>query len=216
MSFKNPSSFAILSLGIASLAGSASAEDSASSGGFYFGGALGVSTHYNHDGFPFSVSDYDDPNPGFVGSLILGTQLSALLRAELELSYFRNETNCAPTSKCFFGNPGHEIITSASAILGNLWLDIPTQGELQPYVGFGVGASKPNFRDGVVFGSPEVTSDGPMYQIGMGVRKPLPSGAILDIGIRQQRHDWHTVSGSSMYDVDYRITSVLFGLSKPF
>ncbi len=135
-------------------------------------------------------STYEDDN-GFAFSV--GYDFAGAARFDISAKRMRN----AVETVAGFAVDGD--ITSTS-VLGNLWFDFNRDGIVQPYVGFGVGATEIEFSDDedtVLFG-----------QAGLGLNFKLTDSVMLDLGAR------YFESKNPEYEnftTDYMGTNVVLG-----
>jgi len=160
-------------------------------GGFYvslFGGASflnDVDTDVSLTGYDYDYSV--DTKTGYIVGGAMGMRVWDPLRAEVELSYARWK---AQSYDYKFGDfrtsgdaSGH---LSATYLLGNLWLDIPTDTAFTPYVGGGAGVAWVD-ADTSFNGTPLGYGDGELgfaFQLGGGVKFDITENIALDVGYR--------------------------------
>jgi opacity protein-like surface antigen len=159
--------------------------------GFYvslFAGASfldDVDTNVSLTGYDYGYSV--DTKTGYIVGGALGMRIWDPLRAEVELSYARWK---AKSYDYQFGDfrtngdaSGH---LSATYLLGNLWIDIPTHSGFTPYVGGGAGVAWVD-ADTSFNGQPLGYGDGEAgfaFQLGAGVKLDITEEVALDVGYR--------------------------------
>jgi opacity protein-like surface antigen len=131
---------------------------------------------------PYSVKT----NTGYLIGGAVGLKWNDMLRTELELSHGSNNANSYNIKGGAF-NPASGLI-SATYLLGNVWLDIPTQTAFTPYIGGGLGvgwATADVSYNGNISGYGSNASGGALaYQVGAGVKYNVSQNIDLDIGYR--------------------------------
>ena len=134
-------------------------------------------TGYNYD---YSV----DTKTGYLLGGAIGMRIWDPLRAEVELSYARWKAKSYDYQGTLsYDANGH---LSAAYLLGNLWVDIPTQSAFTPYVGGGAGVAWVD-ADTSFNGTPLGYGDGEVgfaFQLGAGVKVDLTDWVALDVGYR--------------------------------
>ena len=125
---------------------------------------------------------------GYLLGGAIGVKWNDRLRAEVELSHSSwSVTDVLVKQK---GTSLEKATGSISAtyLMGNVWLDIPTQSAFTPYVGGGLGlgwasADSP-FFGGLSWGYGSGEKAGLAYQLGAGVKFTLSDKLDLDLGYR--------------------------------
>lgn len=162
-------SAAMIALSLA--AGTASADGMSEARGWYAGLFAGAAWPSDFDA---NSADSFSVDTGFAFGGVIGKQVADNVRAELEISNWSADADCA--GKC--GATNLDIDTLS--ILGNVWVDIPAGAEVTPYVGGGLGMAGVSM-DGA-------DDDGPSWnfawQLGAGVRMALAPATTLDLGYR--------------------------------
>jgi opacity protein-like surface antigen len=171
--------------------------------------------------FDFTASvDVED---GFLAGVTLGIKPSPWLRAEAELSGHWHEIGGdadltatglpIPVSVTLFGD------INAYFALANLWVDIPIDSEIKPYIGGGIGAGR-------ISGAIDTAQDLPIlndrgtsfaYQLGAGLSLRVAPNATAQIGYRYKaiepmELEITTLFGNTEIESHYRSHSLLLGL----
>ena len=105
---------------------------------------------------------------------MLGKQVAENVRAELEISNWSADADCA--GKC--GVTSLDLDTLS--VLGNVWVDIPVGAEVTPYVGGGLGLAGLSI-DGA---ADDGASWNFAWQLGAGVRMAVAPTTTIDLGYR--------------------------------
>jgi opacity protein-like surface antigen len=148
-----------------------------------FGGASFLNS-VDTGGAPGSFYDVKT-NTGYLIGGAVGLKWNDLLRTELELSHGSNNANSYAVNGGAFLPASGPI--SATYLLGNVWLDIPTQSSFTPYIGGGLGvgwATADVFFQGSPAYGPNASGGAFAYQVGGGVKYTLSPKIDLDIGYR--------------------------------
>ena len=143
-----------------------------------------VNTIYNTNYAPNSTPYSVKTNTGYLLGGAIGVKWNAMLRSEIELSH--SSWRARSESCSFYGILPASGPISATYLLGNIWLDIPTQSAFTPYVGGGLG---------VGWASADVSFNGKKYgygyggsalayQLGAGVKYALSDRVDIDLGYR--------------------------------
>ena len=152
----------------------------ANSYGYYIGlfGGYEVESDLSFD----VIQSVDRDDSAYLG-LVAGAQVTDMVRAEVEVSYrFDSEGEGCPSDlKCING----DFDASSLAILGNVWLDLPVDMPVQPYIGGGLGFANTMVDSPVGDGS----DLGLAYQLGGGIRYNAGESLTLDAGYRYKRID---------------------------
>ena len=139
-----------------------------------------VNTIYDFDSTPYTVKT----NAGYLLGGAVGVKWNDLLRTEVELSHNRWNANSFNDSGGSFAPASGPI--STTYLLGNIWLDIPTQSAFTPYVGGGLGVgwawADVSF-DGNTYGYGSGGS-AMAYQLGAGVKFAVNDQFDIDLGYR--------------------------------
>ena len=153
-----------------------------------FGGAS-FPEDIDYDLIQLGVQTYDghqELDTGFIIGGAIGARIWENTRAEVELSYQRNDAGDA-----LYDNPGNYPYdgsghSDAIYVLANAWYDIPVSESFKPYVGGGAGIAFVNQdidQPDDTFG-PNGSDEGFAFQLGAGVGIPLGSSLSFDIGYR--------------------------------
>jgi opacity protein-like surface antigen len=126
-------------------------------------------------GWPSDYGPGLDGGTAFVVGGAIGFNFGDNLRGELEVSNIGDTVDC--TGKCLVNEADVDVLS----ILGNVWLDLPIDGTVTPYIGAGVGYADISLDFGA-FG--EISDWDFVYQAGAGVRAEIAQGAYLDFGYR--------------------------------
>lgn len=125
-------------------------------------------------------------NTGYILGGALGYHFSDQIRAELELSHSSwtlNSYNSA--GKAFLPATGS---ISATYLLGNVWLDLPTNTAFTPYAGGGLGVGFTSadaiFNGGTHGYGPPLSQPNFAFQVGGGLKYDLSENISLDLGYR--------------------------------
>jgi opacity protein-like surface antigen len=142
----------------------------------------GVSFLNDVDSYTGTIHSGTKLNLGYLFGGAVGTHLTDELRVELELSHASWTVNSASSSfhplKPFKGE------LSATYLLGNLWYDFDSEGQVIPYIGGGLGLGVPS-QDLTAGGG--LKSETPLkfaFQVGVGAKFALSDKIALDIGYR--------------------------------
>ena len=139
-----------------------------------------VNTVYDYKSTPYSVKT----NTGYLLGGAIGVKWNAMLRTEIELSHSSwnaNSYNYDGGALALASGP-----ISATYLLGNVWVDIPTQSAFIPYVGGGLGIgwawADVSFNNADYgYGS---GGSGLAYQLGAGVKFAVSDHVDIDLGYR--------------------------------
>jgi opacity protein-like surface antigen len=139
-----------------------------------------VNTIYDSPSAPYSVK----ANTGYLLGGVIGLKWNKLLRTEIELSHSSWNANSFKSSAGALYPASGSI--SAAYLLGNVWLDVPTQSAFTPYVGGGLGvgwawADVPFNGNKYGYGS---GGSAMAYQLGAGVKIAVSDQVDLDLGYR--------------------------------
>jgi len=184
------------------------------SDGQYYAGAFFTANSFASDMTDYNFSniiflDYDPVGYGY--GVVVGRGFANNLRGELELSSWVNSAECR--FKCKIGSGSYD--TTAIQVLGNVWLDIPNDSEITPYVGGGIGYM--DYSANTPFGG-SVNLSGIAGQIGAGFQYEITSKAILDVGYRYKTAQLEYDSGpaASFYDEQVGTHFIQIGFLAPF
>ena len=150
-----------------------------------FGGASflnDVKASYNNI-TAYSVSTY----PGYIIGAAIGYQWNDMVRTEIELSHssWKGKNFSLGIPLAYVGPVAGSI--SATYLLGNLWIDIPTNSAFTPYVGGGLGvgfATADTTFNGNTYGYGPNGVGNFAYQVGAGVKFDLSESIAVDAGYR--------------------------------
>lgn len=124
---------------------------------------------------------------GFIVGGAIGMEVSPNVRAEVEVSYFKNDVNRLNYPDIPFSSPASGEISSVN-VLVNLWHDFDMGSGIVPYIGGGAGVG---FVDGrAAWPNPGnynelIGSDtGFAFQVGGGVQFGLTDAIAADVGYR--------------------------------
>jgi opacity protein-like surface antigen len=165
-----------------------------------FGGASFLNPVNTASTYAYSVKT----NTGYLIGGAVGLKWNDMLRTELELSHGSNNANSFKFNGGAFDPASGPI--SATYMLGNVWLDIPTQTAFTPYIGGGLGvgwATADVSFNGNIFGYGPNKSGGALaYQVGAGVKFNVSQNIDLDIGYRFKglgKTDFYDLDGFGFY-----------------
>ena len=179
---------AIIALSLFAIEACAADVPETEEAGFYvslFGGASfldDVDTEVSLTGYEYDYSV--DTKTGYLLGGAIGMRVWNPLRAEVELSYARWKAKSYEyEGSLTYDASGH---LSATYLLGNLWIDIPTESALTPYVGGGAGVAwvdADTSFNGTALGYGDGQA-GFTFQLGAGVKFDLTDWVALDVGYR--------------------------------
>jgi opacity protein-like surface antigen len=180
-----------------------------------------------------SVNGEVDLDDGFMAGLALGAHINEWLRGEIELSGHWHDADGLATlgSASLVGSPTPVLVYSSTTVglegdanalfvLANLWVDIPIDDMIRPYIGGGVGIGRLDL-DLETSGGSTVIDDSDWafaYQVGAGVAFGFSPNLALDIGYRYKvindvELDAVAPSGAGFeVETDYKSHNVLVGL----
>lgn len=198
-------------------------------GSNYWSGAIGASAALDYDpalsgGLAGDLNiDFDT---GYAVGFAFGRYFSTNVRAEVELAYQSMDASGSTLTNSFFpggldtGTNGGSIDTTFLFVNG--WYDIPTSGQVTPYVGGGLGLAYVSGSVAAQGGAP-LLADGSdtvfAGQLGVGVAIELGNGGIVDIGYRFRSATDVTLgvqSGSQSRGANLKSNSVLIGYRMSF
>jgi opacity protein-like surface antigen len=139
-----------------------------------------VNTIYDSGSIPYTVKT----KIGYLLGGAIGLKWNNVLRTEVELSHSNwNASSFNNSSGGFYLASGP---ISATYLLGNVWLDIPTQSAFTPYVGGGLGigwawADVDLNGGGYGYGS---GGSALAYQLGAGMKFAVSDQVDIDFGYR--------------------------------
>lgn len=134
-------------------------------------------------GGPVGQTFYLDYAVGPAAGALVGVRLSDNVRAGLELAY-RSGSLGVLTSPGNIITPGYSFDTSAAALLGEVFFDMPTESTITPYAGFGVGIARIWTSGSIAPGDPGfdygvVAQTAPAAIVHLGATVPLQDGVKL-------------------------------------
>jgi opacity protein-like surface antigen len=148
----------------------------------------------------FEGEVHGEVDNGWIGGGVLGAELMEGIRAEIEVSHARldTETTAVEIVTPFLGDPEAFTTTDNGQlrelfIMANVWFEIPVSSFFSPYLGGGIGVAHVNGDFGVdSFGDPgnelsaSIHAEGwsLAYQIGTGLLIGLSDNLAVDLGYR--------------------------------
>lgn len=128
-------------------------------------------------------------NMGYILGGAAGVKWNDLLRTEIEFSHNSfGAKDYSSNGKAFIGASGP---MSATYLLGNVWLDLPTHSQFTPYIGGGVGYGWANAD--LTFTEPKYGyqngSGNLVWQLGAGVKFSVRDHLDIDLGYRYKALD---------------------------
>jgi opacity protein-like surface antigen len=135
-----------------------------------------------------------DPDNGFLVGAALGAHINNWLRGEVEVSgHWHDLEGSASTD---FGGAFNNYLDidgdeNAQFILGNLWVDLPIDEVIRPYVGGGIGFGRLDMDmnatwtvSGAEYSVIDDSDWGFAYQVGAGVAFDITPNIAIDVGYR--------------------------------
>jgi opacity protein-like surface antigen len=188
-----------------------------------FGGlSLGESAEFEASTGATTIAAEIDIDEGLVAGLAAGLRINDWIRAEGEVSgHWHDGGGDATTATTAIGYTSLPLDGEVHAlfVLGNLWIDLPLGGELQPYLGGGAGFARLEADLGTTAGTAGVEgSDWAFaYQFGGGVSYALSPSMAVDLGYRYRRINDAKLEAEAAgtpldTEIDYRSHSLLLGL----
>lgn len=192
-----------------------------------FGGlSLGESAEIEESGGSGStavtIAAEADIEEGLIAGLAAGLRVNDWIRAEAEVSGHWHDggghATTTTTATAFTSMP-LEGEVNALFVLGNLWIDLPLGGELQPYLGGGAGFARLEADLSTTTGTAGVAgSDWAFaYQLGGGVSYALSPSIAVDLGYRYRRINGAKLEAEAFgtpldTEIDYKSHNLLLGL----
>jgi opacity protein-like surface antigen len=188
---------------------------------FTFAGAVGV-----------------DPELGWVVGAAAGGEIMPSLRGELEFAFRRNSGDLPFSGSYTIATPGSTIATAVAgdgdfeadtySLMANVWYEIPTEFEVRPYVGGGVGwgwvnanldaeiaVTAPTTFTAQLFEDDD-TQNGFAYQLGAGLAMDFSNSLSGFVEYRYlEVTDISFGAGANEFDADWRNHVVQFGVRIP-
>jgi opacity protein-like surface antigen len=170
-----------------------------------------------------------DLDNGFLAGVAVGAHFADWLRGEVEVSGHWHDAGGEAQLAIGAGSTTYDVDGDAHAlfVLANLWLELPIDEAIRPYVGGGIGIGRldlelegttPSATVGIV----DDSSWGFAFQLGAGVAFDITDNLAVDVGYRFKRiHDAEFELDADVTndpleaaeaDVDYTSHNVLLGL----
>lgn len=152
-------------------------------GGPYLAGFLGVTVPQNTDSTGFNINDRLEFDPGLNAGAALGVDVGTF-RMEGEISYKQAEISSVDDKVQPTTYRSIDGGVDATALMGNIFVDLHNYSQITPYFGGGVGVAFVHLGD--VYGTSPVTGRQALYASGDDTVFAYQAGAGLEIEVDRQ------------------------------
>jgi opacity protein-like surface antigen len=166
-----------------------------------------------------------DIEEGLFAGLAAGLRFNDWIRAEAEVSGHWHDAGGYATTVLnggYYTSLGLEGEVNALFVLGNLWIELPFEGEMRPYIGGGAGFGRleADLSTTVIGYGTAGVEDADWafaYQLGGGVAYEVTPSMAVDLGYRYKRIDNARLGAEAAAtpletELDYKSHNFLLGL----